>query len=65
MSKTIRILVVDDFSTMRRIIRALLGDLGYTDVHEAGDGAAALDLLKAQPFDFMITDCNMPTMTGL
>jgi two-component system chemotaxis response regulator CheY len=65
MSKTIRILVVDDFSTMRRIIRALLGDLGYTDVHEAGDGAAALNLLKAKPFDFMITDCNMPTMTGL
>jgi two-component system, chemotaxis family, chemotaxis protein CheY len=50
---------------MRRIIRALLGDLGYTDVHEAGDGAAALNLLNAQPFDFMITDCNMPTMTGL
>ncbi|MGH9962088.1 MAG: response regulator, partial [Pyrinomonadaceae bacterium] len=47
MSKSIRILVVDDFSTMRRIIRALLGDLGYTDVHEAGDGNAALDLLKA------------------
>ena len=65
MSKSIRILVVDDFSTMRRIIRALLGDLGYTDVHEAGDGAAAIDLLKAQPFDFIITDCNMPTMTGL
>ncbi len=65
MSKSIRILVVDDFSTMRRIIRALLGDLGYTDVHEAGDGAAALDLLKARPFDFIITDCNMPTMTGL
>jgi two-component system chemotaxis response regulator CheY len=65
MSDSVRILVVDDFSTMRRIIRALLGDLGYTDVHEAGDGRAALDLLKAQTFDFMITDCNMPGMTGL
>jgi two-component system chemotaxis response regulator CheY len=65
MSKRVRILVVDDFSTMRRIIRALLGDLGYTDVHEAGDGRSALDLLKGQSFDFMITDCNMPGMTGL
>jgi two-component system, chemotaxis family, chemotaxis protein CheY len=62
MSKSIRILVVDDCSTMRRIIRALLGDLGYTDVQEDGDGNAALDLLKAQP---LITDCNMPAMTGL
>lgn len=65
MSNSVRILVVDDFSTMRRIIRALLGDLGYTDVHEAGDGRAALDLLKARTFDLMITDCNMPGMTGL
>ncbi len=64
-SKGVRILVVDDFSTMRRIIRALLADLGYTDVHEAADGKAALALLESQPFDFMITDCNMPGMTGL
>ncbi len=65
MSKGIRILVVDDFSTMRRIIRALLGDLGYTEVQEAADGGAALALLGQQRFDFMITDCNMPGMTGL
>ncbi len=58
-------LVVDDFSTMRRIIKNLLHDLGYTNVTEADDGATALPLLKGGQFDFLITDWNMPGMPGL
>ena len=60
-----KILLVDDFSTMRRIIRNLLKDIGYTNVEEAEDGAIALDMLKDAPFDFIISDWNMPNMTGL
>ena len=59
------ILVVDDFSTMRRIIKNLLHDLGYAKVTEADDGNTALPLLKAGNFDFLITDWNMPGMPGL
>ncbi|MFM2287949.1 MAG: hypothetical protein RL684_1092 [Pseudomonadota bacterium] len=59
------ILVVDDFSTMRRIIKGLLHDLGYAKVTEADDGITALPLLKAGNFDFLITDWNMPGMPGL
>jgi len=59
------ILVVDDFSTMRRIIKGLLGDLGYTNVTEADDGTTALPLLKAGSFDLLITDWNMPGMQGV
>jgi two-component system chemotaxis response regulator CheY len=58
-------LVVDDFSTMRRIIRNLLNDLGYAQVTEADDGNTALPLLKNGKFDFLITDWNMPGMPGL
>ncbi|HEY1724224.1 MAG TPA: chemotaxis response regulator CheY [Steroidobacteraceae bacterium] len=58
-------LVVDDFSTMRRIIKNLLHDLGYPNVTEADDGNTALPLLKAGNFDFLITDWNMPGMPGL
>jgi two-component system, chemotaxis family, chemotaxis protein CheY len=58
-------LVVDDFSTMRRIIKNLLNDLGYANVTEADDGATALPLLKGGQFDFLITDWNMPGMPGL
>lgn len=59
------ILVVDDFSTMRRIIKGLLQDLGYSNVTEADDGLTALPLLKAGNFDFLITDWNMPGMPGV
>src|SRR5476649_2306943 len=65
MSKDLRFLVVDDFSTMRRIIKNLLHDLGYASVTEADDGTTALPLLKAGNFDFLITDWNMPGMPGL
>jgi len=58
-------LVVDDFSTMRRIIKNLLNDLGYVNITEADDGTTALPLLKSGKFDFLITDWNMPGMAGL
>jgi len=58
-------LVVDDFSTMRRIIKNLLNELGYVNVTEADDGSKALPLLKNGQFDFLITDWNMPGMPGL
>lgn len=60
-----RILIVDDFSTMRRIIKGLLHELGYNNVAEADDGNTALPMLKAEPFDFLITDWNMPGMPGI
>lgn len=60
-----KILVVDDFSTMRRIIRNLLRDLGFDNAEEADDGATALPLLKSGKFDFLITDWNMPIMEGI
>jgi two-component system chemotaxis response regulator CheY len=63
--KNLRILIVDDFSTMRRIVKNLLNDLGYTNTAEAEDGQSALNLLRAQPFDFVVTDWNMPGMTGI
>ncbi|MFZ4700211.1 MAG: chemotaxis response regulator CheY [Candidatus Methylumidiphilus sp.] len=58
-------LIVDDFSTMRRIIRNLLKELGYGDVDEAEDGAVALKKLRAGSYDFVISDWNMPVMDGL
>lgn len=60
-----KILVVDDFSTMRRIIKNLLRDLGFNNVEEADDGANALPKLKAGGYDFLITDWNMPGMQGI
>ena len=60
-----KILVVDDFATMRKIIRNLLKELGYSNVEEAEDGAIALEKLKAGGFDFVITDWNMPNMPGI
>jgi len=60
-----KILIVDDFSTMRRIIKNLLRDLGFTNTHEADDGATGLPMLKNGDFDFLITDWNMPGMTGI
>ena len=59
-----RFLIVDDFSTMRRIIRNLLKELGYTNVDEAED-VMALAKLRSEPFDFVISDWNMPNMDGL
>jgi len=60
-----KILVVDDFSTMRRIIKNLLRDLGLTNTYEADDGQTALPMLKEGDFDFVVTDWNMPGMQGI
>ncbi|CEO42155.1 response regulator [Photobacterium kishitanii] len=65
MSKDLSILVVDDFATMRRIVKSQLNELGYTNVDEADDGATALPLLQTGKYQFLITDWNMPTMSGL
>jgi two-component system chemotaxis response regulator CheY len=64
-SKELKFLVVDDFSTMRRIIKNLLHDLGYPNVTEADDGKTALPMLQQGSFDFLISDWNMPGMSGL
>ncbi|NMM28464.1 MAG: chemotaxis protein CheY [Glaciimonas sp.] len=60
-----KFLVVDDFSTMRRIIRNLLKELGYTNVDEAEDGVMGLSKLRNEQFDFVVSDWNMPNMDGL
>ena len=60
-----KILVVDDFSTMRRIVRNLLRDLGFTNIEEADDGSTALPMLRNGKFDFLVTDWNMPGMSGM
>ena len=60
-----KILIVDDFSTMRRIIKNLLRDLGFTNTSEADDGQTALPMLQNGNFDFLVTDWNMPGMTGI
>ncbi len=60
-----KILIVDDFSTMRRIIKNLLRDLGFTNTAEADDGQSALPMLQSTHFDFVVTDWNMPGMTGI
>jgi two-component system chemotaxis response regulator CheY len=65
MSQQLKFLVVDDFSTMRRIVKNLLQELGYTKIEEADDGATALPMLQSGDFDFIITDWNMPKMPGL
>ncbi|AIA70543.1 chemotaxis protein [Pectobacterium atrosepticum SCRI1043] len=63
--KELRFLVVDDFSTMRRIVRNLLKELGFNNVEEAEDGSDALNKLRSGAFDFVISDWNMPNMDGL
>ncbi|MFV0265130.1 MULTISPECIES: chemotaxis response regulator CheY [Kluyvera] len=63
--KNLRFLVVDDFATMRRIVRNLLKDLGFNNVDEAEDGQDALARLRESKFDFVISDWNMPNMDGL
>ncbi|MDI1361814.1 chemotaxis response regulator CheY [Methylotenera sp.] len=60
-----KFLVVDDFSTMRRIVRNLLKELGYNNVEEAEDGVVAVKKLQGGDFDFVVTDWNMPNMDGL
>ncbi|NII09176.1 chemotaxis response regulator CheY [Oleiagrimonas sp. C23AA] len=67
MNKNMKILVVDDFSTMRRIVRNLLVELGFNNanIQEADDGQTGLQALKAQTFEFVVTDWNMPGMTGI
>ncbi len=65
MDKNMKILVVDDFSTMRRIVKNLLKDLGFTNTVEADDGKTALPILQAGGIDFLVTDWNMPGMTGI
>ena len=61
----LKFLVVDDFSTMRRIVRNLLKELGFTNVEEAEDGSIALQKLRGGGFDFVVSDWNMPNMTGI
>ncbi|MDR2876630.1 MAG: chemotaxis response regulator CheY [Chromatiales bacterium] len=65
MNKDLKFLVVDDFSTMRRIVKNVLQELGYSNIEEADDGKTALPMLQAGNFDFLITDWNMPGMQGI
>ena len=65
LDKNMKVLVVDDFSTMRRIIKNLLRDLGFTNISEADDGNTALPMLKDGNFEFVVTDWNMPGMQGI
>ena len=65
MDKNMKILVVDDFSTMRRIIKNLLRDLGFNNTSEADDGTSALPMLQNGTYEFLITDWNMPGMQGI
>jgi len=63
--KNIKVLIVDDFATMRKVVRNLLKQVGYEDIVEAEDGVMALKALKAQKIDVIVSDWNMPNMTGL
>ncbi len=65
LDKNMKVLVVDDFSTMRRIVKNLLRDLGFTNIQEADDGSTALPMLQNGDFDFVVTDWNMPGMQGI
>ncbi len=60
----LKFLIVDDFSTMRRIVRGLLKEIGYNNAEEAEDGAVALNMLRNNKFDFVVSDINMPNMNG-
>jgi len=64
MSTDMKFLIVDDFSTMRRIVRGLLKEIGYNNAEEAEDGVEALNMLKQSKYDFVVSDINMPNMTG-
>lgn len=65
MDKNMSILVVDDFSTMRRIVKNLLVEIGFSNISEADDGKTALPILEAGGIDFLVTDWNMPGMPGI
>jgi len=65
MDKNLKILIVDDFSTMRRIVKNLLADLGFNNTFEADDGKTAWPMLQSGDFEFVVTDWNMPGMTGI
>lgn len=65
MDKQIKIMIVDDFATMRKVIRNLLKQLGYENIAEAEDGVVALRTLRSQKIDLVVSDWNMPNMTGL
>ncbi len=60
-----RILIVDDFPTMRKIVRGVLKQIGYSNIEEAEDGVQAYEKLEKEQFDFVVSDWNMPNMTGL
>jgi two-component system chemotaxis response regulator CheY len=60
----LKFLIVDDFSTMRRIVRGLLKEIGYVNADEAEDGAVALQMMKTSQYDFVVSDINMPNMNG-
>jgi len=62
---SMKVLVVDDFATMRRIVKNILAQLGFTNIIEADDGTTALELLKKEPVGMIVSDWNMPKMTGL
>jgi two-component system chemotaxis response regulator CheY len=65
MDTSIKILIVDDFATMRRILKNILKQLGFKNIVEADDGTTAWDVLEGQKIDLIISDWNMPKMTGL
>ena len=65
LDKKMKILVVDDFATMRRIVKNILRQIGFTNILEADDGSTALNILKKEKVDLVITDWNMPKMSGL
>jgi len=65
MDKQIKILIVDDFATMRKVIRNLLKQIGYENIVEGDDGVNALKILRSQKIDLIVSDWNMPNMTGL
>ncbi|MGV8078656.1 MAG: response regulator [Syntrophales bacterium] len=65
MDKGLKLLIVDDFATMRKVIRNILKQIGYENIVEAEDGSIALRVLKSQKIDLIISDWNMPNMTGL
>jgi two-component system chemotaxis response regulator CheY len=65
MDPNMKILVVDDFATMRRIVKNLLKQLGFENIEEAEDGKQAFSKLKEQKYDFVVSDWNMPNMTGI
>jgi len=65
MDLSIKILIVDDFATMRRIVKNILRQIGFTNIQEADDGSTALEVLKTNTIDLIVSDWNMPKMTGL